>query len=80
MNTRTFYILTQERNKIEEELAAYETMIDEIRKSAKIFKRGSEERKNKMNEANKIKNSDKYKELKVKLGMINYCINVVCYY
>lgn len=80
INTKAFYRLTQERNKLEEELELYNIMITELREKAKKLKKGTDERKELMNKANDIKNGELYREIKTKIETMNFCINVAFYY
>ena len=71
----SFYLMQNKRNKIVSKLDILNNQIKEISDQAKTLKKGSEERKIKMNEAQAIKNSYDYKVLNENLKLINFCIN-----
>lgn len=74
-NSRSYYLMENKRDEIVCELDTLNNQIKEISDQAKTFKKGSEERKTKMNEAQLIRNSYDYKLLNEKLKLINFCIN-----
>lgn len=65
--------------KLEEEFDIMSELIRDIQADAKKLKKGSLERQDLMRRANEIKNSETYKDLKIKIEMLNFCINTVFY-
>lgn len=78
-NTKAYYTLTNKRMKLEEEFDIMSELIRDIQADAKRLKKGSLERQDLMRRANEIKNSETYKDLKIKIEMLNFCINTVFY-
>ena len=78
-NTKTYYTLTNKRMTLEEELDTMSELIRNIQDDAKKLKKGSIERQDLMRRANEIRNSETYKNLKLKIEMLNFCINTVFY-
>lgn len=78
-NTKTYYTLINKRMTLEEELDTMSELIRNIQDDAKKLKKGSIERQDLMRRANEIKNSETYKNLKLRIEMLNFCINTVFY-
>lgn len=78
-NTKAYYTLTNKRMTLEEELDTMSELIGNIQDDAKKLKKGSPERQDLMRRANEIKNSETYKNLKLRIEMLNFCINTVFY-
>lgn len=79
-NTKAYYTLTNKRTILEEELDIMSELIGNIQDDAKKkLKKGSPERQDVMRRANEIRNSKTYKNLKLKIEMLNFCINTVFY-
>lgn len=78
-NTKTYYTLTNKRMTLEEELDTMSELIRNIQDDAKKLKKGSIERQDLMRRANEIRNSETYKNLKLKIEMLKFCINTVFY-
>lgn len=78
-NTKAYYTLTNKRMKLEEEFDIMSELIRDIQADAKKLKKGSLERQDLMRRANEIKNSETYKDLKIRIEMLNFCINTVFY-
>lgn len=78
-NTKAYYTLTNKRMALEEELDVMSELIRNIQDDAKKLKKGSPERQDLMCRANEIKNSETYKNLKLRIEMLNFCINTVFY-
>ena len=76
---KAYYALTNKRMVLEEELDIMSELIRNIQDDAKKLKKGSIERQDLMRRANEIKNSETYKNLKLKIEMLNFCINTVFY-
>lgn len=74
-NSRSYYLMEGKRSEIVSKLDILNNQIKEISDQAKTLKKGSEERKIKMNEVQSIKNSYDYKVLNENLKLINFCIN-----
>ncbi|MFR2887948.1 MAG: hypothetical protein ACLTDM_07130 [Clostridium butyricum] len=74
-NSRSYYLMEGKRSEIVSKLDILNNQIKEISDQAKTLKKGSEERKIKMSEAQSIKNSYDYKVLNENLKLINFCIN-----
>lgn len=77
--TKAYYALTNKRMVLEEELDTMSELIRNIQDDAKKLKKGSPERQDLMRRANEIKNSETYKNLKLRIEMLNFCINTVFY-
>lgn len=78
-NTKAYYTLTNKRTILEEELDTMSELIGNIQDDAKKLKKGSPKRQDLMRRANEIKNSETYKNLKLRIEMLNFCINTVFY-
>lgn len=78
-NTKAYYTLTNKRMTLEEEFDIMSELIKNIQNDAKKLKKGSPERQDLMRRANEIKNSEAYKNLKLRIEMLNFCINTVFY-
>lgn len=78
-NTKAYYTLANKRMVLEEELDIMSELIRNIQDDAKKLKKGSPERQDLMRRANEIKNSETYKNLKLRIEMLNFCINTVFY-
>lgn len=79
MNVKAYYNLTERRSKVERYIEDYDVVIKELRDEAKKLKKGSMERQELMERANGLKNDSTYRELKIELRTLNYCINTVFY-
>lgn len=77
--TKVYYALTNKRMVLEEEFDIMSELIRNIQNDAKKLKKGSPERQDLMRRANEIKNSETYKNLKLRIEMLNFCINTVFY-
>ena len=78
-NTKAYYTLTNKRSELEEDLDVMTEVIRNIQDDAKKLKKGSPERQDLMRRANELKNSETYKDLKLKIEILNFCINTVFY-
>ena len=78
-NSKAYYTLTNKRSELEEELDIMSELIRNIQDDAKKLKKGSPERQDLMRRANELKNSETYKDLKLKIEILNFCINTVFY-
>lgn len=78
-STKAYYTLTNKRMVLEEELDIMSELIRSIQGDAKKLKKGSPERQDLMRRANEIRNSETYKNLKLKIEILNFCINTVFY-
>jgi len=76
-NTQAFYKLSLKRREIEEALSKYDLDIKEIKDNAKLEKKGSQDRKDLMECAKYIEDSESYKILKAEWNLMNFCINTV---
>lgn len=76
---KAYYALTNKRMVLEEELDIMSELIRNIQDDAKKLKKGSLERQELMRRANEIRNSETYKNLKLKIEVLNFCINTVFY-
>ena len=54
-------------------------VIRNIQADAKKLKKGSIEKQDLMRRANELKNSESYKDLKLQIKILNFCINTVFY-
>lgn len=79
MNSKAYLKLTKRRNDYEEELQELNNQITFIKDKAKKLKKGSEERKFLMSEAQDIRESKKYQELTMRIEELNYSINIFFY-
>lgn len=78
-NTKAYYALTNKRMTLEEEFDIMSELIRNIQDDAKKLKKGSIERQDLMRRANEIRNSETYKNLKLRIEILNFCINTVFY-
>lgn len=78
-NSKAFYKLTERRNKLEDLIEPYDILINGLRADAKKLKKGCKERQDLIKKANDIKNSEVYKNLKLEIQTMNFCINTVFY-
>lgn len=78
-NSKAYYTLTNKRSELEEECETMSELIKNIQDDAKKLKKGSIERQDLMRRANELKNSESYKNLKLQIKMLNFCINTVFY-
>ena len=76
-NTQAFYKLSLKRREIEEALARRDLDIHNIKEHAKQEKKGSEYRKQLMESAKYIEDSEAYKILKAEYNLMNFCINTL---
>lgn len=79
MNTTAYYKLTGRRSCIEDLIEPYDTAIKDLKEDAKKLKKGSQERQDLMKKANDLNNDTVYKNLKLELRTLNFCINTVFY-
>lgn len=77
--SNAFFKLQKRRLQIEENIEEFNNKIKTISDQAKKQKKGSEERKLLMQQANNLKNSSEYLVLQAQLKTMNYCINTVFY-
>lgn len=78
-NSKAYYTLTNKRSELEEECETMTELIKNIQDDAKKLKKGSTERQDLMRRANELKNSENYKNLKLQIKTLNFCINTVFY-
>lgn len=78
-NSKAYYTLTNKRSELEEECETMTDLIKNIQDDAKKLKKGSIERQDLMRKANELKNSESYKNLKLQIKTLNFCINTVFY-
>lgn len=78
-NSKVYYTLTNKRSELEEECEVMTELIKNIQDDAKKLKKGSIERQDLMRKANELKNSESYKNLKLQIKTLNFCINTVFY-
>lgn len=78
-NSKAYYTLTNKRSELEEEFDVMTEVIRNIQADAKKLKKGSIERQDLIRRANELKNSESYKDLKLQIKTLNFCINTVFY-
>lgn len=79
INSKAYYTLTNKRSELEEECEVMTELIRNIQADAKKLKKGSIERQDLIRRANELKNSETYKDLKLQIKTLNFCINTVFY-
>ncbi len=80
MNSKVFYKLNAKMQELEEKLEILENKIKETRAEMKKLKKSSSERNEMQIKIESMSNSKEYIELKSSIKMLNFCINVACYY
>ena len=79
MNSKAYFKLTSRRNGYEEELQVLNNQISKFKEDAKKLKKGSSERKELKDKAVYIRESEEYKNLKIRIEELNYSINIYFY-
>ena len=79
INSKAYFKLTSRRNDYEEELQVFGNQISKLIEEAKKLKKGSSERKDLMDKAMNIRQSEECKNLRIRIEELNYSINIYFY-
>lgn len=79
MNSKAYLKLAVERQRLEELVTPYDDLIQSLKEDAKKLKKGSVERQDLFKRVSAIQNDQVYKDLKLQIKTMNFCINTAFY-
>lgn len=78
-NTKAFYKLYTERQRLEDLLIEYDKEINLLKNEIRKCKKGSTEKESLMKKMDELRNNERYISVKVQIKTMNFCINTVFY-